>query len=84
MAGAVLGELSTQVSQSCLVAGAVLGEVAKFVFSVVSAKSKLSCRADCGLTGSWQIMVGTVYNGLGSAAHCQRRFRSFQPFSLIF
>ena len=27
-AGAVLGELSTQVSQSCLLAGAVLGEVA--------------------------------------------------------
>ena len=52
----------------------------KFVFSVVSAKSKLSCRADCGLTGSWQIMAGTVFNGLESAAHCKRRFSLFLSF----
>ena len=52
----------------------------KFVFSVVSAKSKLSCRADCGLTGSWQIMVGAVFNGLGAAAHCKRRFSLFLSF----
>ena len=41
MAGAVLGELSTQVAQSCLVAGAVFGDVAVSLVMTEAAFSEI-------------------------------------------